>query len=134
MAFVFFCQMAGGAPQSGPHVEQEIEIEEGDVPDALKIVVYRVLQEALNNIAKHSEANLVRLSLKKSGDALGLRVEDNGLGFNPADELSKDASKRGLGLASMKERTETSGGSFSITSVPDKGSTLRASWSLPSIS
>ena len=116
------------------HIEQEIDAEEEDAPEALKIVVYRVLQEALNNIAKHSKANLVRLSLKKSGDALELRVEDNGLGFNLVDELSKDTSKRGLGLASMKERTETSGGSFSITSIAGKGSALLASWSLPSIS
>lgn len=119
---------------SGIHVEQEIGTEEKDIPAALKIVVYRVLQEALNNIAKHSKADLVRLSLKKSGDAIELRIEDNGLGFNLADELSKDGSRRGLGLTSMKERTETSGGSFSITSVPGKGSTLRASWSLSSIS
>lgn len=119
---------------SGILIEQEIDIEEGDVPEALKIVIYRVLQEALNNIAKHSKANLVRLCLKKQGDALELCVEDNGLGFNLADELARDASKRGLGLASMKERTETSGGSFSVTSVPGKGSSLRASWSLESIS
>ncbi|MBW1690904.1 MAG: PAS domain S-box protein [Deltaproteobacteria bacterium] len=115
-------------------IEQEIDIEEGDVPEALKIVIYRVLQEALNNIAKHSKATLVRLCLIKSGDAIELRVDDNGLGFNLADELAKDIPTRGLGLASMKERTETSGGSFSVTSVPGKGSNLRASWPLPSIS
>jgi signal transduction histidine kinase len=115
-------------------IEQEIDLEEGDVPEALKIVIYRVLQEALNNIAKHSKATLVRLCLTKSGDAIELRVDDNGLGFNLADELAKDIPRRGLGLASMKERTETSGGSFSVTSVPGTGSSLRASWLLSSIS
>jgi PAS domain S-box-containing protein len=119
---------------SNIHIEQEIDIEEGDVPEALKIVIYRVLQEALNNIAKHSEATLVRLCLQKPGDAIELRVHDNGLGFNLADELAKDIPQRGLGLASMKERTETSGGCFSVTSIPGKGSSLQATWSLQSIS
>jgi signal transduction histidine kinase len=113
------------------HIEQEIAIEEEDVPEGLKIVIYRILQEALNNIAKHSKATHVHLSLTKSAAAIELRVEDNGLGFNPADELAKDVPHRGLGLASMKERTETIGGSFSMTSLPRRGSTLRATWPLP---
>ena len=104
------------------------------MPEALKIVIYRVLQEALNNIAKHSKANLVRLCLEKSGDTIELHVDDNGLGFNLAHELAKNIPKRGLGLASMKERAETSGGIFSVTSVPGKGSSLHASWPLASIS
>ena len=63
-------------------IEQEIDIREKDVPDALKIVIYRVTQEAMNNTAKHSKADRARLSLRKSGDKLGLVLQDNGLGFD----------------------------------------------------
>jgi PAS domain S-box-containing protein len=109
-------------------IEQQIDIHEDDVPDPLKIIVYRVLQEALNNITKHSEADLVLLSLSKADSTIKLRIEDNGLGFDLEDVLSAESSKRGLGLASMKERTELSGGSFSVESAKGKGTTIRTSW------
>ncbi len=119
---------------SNIHIEQQIDIQEEEVPEMLKIVIYRIVQEALNNIAKHSKANQVSLTLKRSNHTIKLCVEDNGLGFDLVDARSKDNSKRGLGLASMKERTEFSGGSFAIKSLPGKGSAISASWSLLSIS
>jgi signal transduction histidine kinase len=109
-------------------IDQKIALDEGDVPETLKIVIYRVLQEGLHNIAKHSRAKLVRLSLAKEGCALKLRVEDNGIGFNPTEVLAEDNSKRGIGLASMKQRTEATGGSSDLKSVPGKGSVLQATW------
>jgi signal transduction histidine kinase len=95
----------------------------------LKVVIFRVLQEAVNNAAKHSSADLVRLSLRRTGDAVELSVQDNGSGFEFAKTGTKDASRKGLGLASMKERTELSGGSFAIDSTLGSGTTIRASWS-----
>ena len=111
-------------------IEQEIEIKEGDVPPPLKIVVFRVIQETMNNIAKHSHANLVRLSLRKLNDRMELILQDNGQGFNLEKARSKETAKRGLGLASMRERTEFSGGSFDIESAEGKGTIIRASWPL----
>jgi PAS domain S-box-containing protein len=113
---------------SGIQIKQLIDIQENDVPDPLKIIVYRVLQEALNNIAKHSKADLVDLSLRKVNDTIELTIEDNGLGFDLEDVLSVDSSRRGLGLASMRERTQLSGGAFSVKSIKGKGSIVRASW------
>jgi len=113
---------------SGIHIEQQIDIEEHDVPNVLKIVIYRVLQEALNNIAKHSEADLVHLTLKKTGDTIELVIKDNGHGFDLEDASAPETSRRGLGLASMKERTEYSGGTFSVESLRGTGTTVRASW------
>ena len=113
---------------SGIRIEQQIDIQEDEVPDPLKTIIYRVLQEAFNNIAKHSKADLVRLSLRKTDGMIALAAEDNGLGFNLEDVLSVESSKRGLGLASMKERTELSGGSFSIVSTRGKGTIIRATW------
>ena len=93
-------------------------------------MIYRLTQEALNNIAKHSQADLVRLSLKKEGAQIELVIKDNGMGFDLEEILSSERSKRGLGLSSMRERTELSGGKFMIESTPGKGTTIRASWPL----
>jgi len=100
------------------------------VPDLLKTVIYRVLQESMNNVIKHSNANLVRFSLKKIDGMIELVIEDNGLGFDLKKALSLDSGRRGLGLASMKERIELSGGSFAIDSAQGRGTIVRASWPL----
>jgi PAS domain S-box-containing protein len=113
---------------SGILIEQTIDIEEKDVPDPLKIVVYRVMQEALNNIAKHSEARVARLSLKKVKGTIGLTIEDNGRGFDLEQKLSPGSLRKGLGISSMKERVELSGGSFAIESTTGRGTSIRASW------
>ncbi|NIS59244.1 MAG: hypothetical protein GTO13_00595 [Proteobacteria bacterium] len=111
-------------------IEQQIHIKEDEVPDPLKTIIYRVLQEALNNVTKHSEADLVHLSLSKTRNRIEMAVKDNGLGFNLEKALSVKSSRGGLGLSSMKERTELSGGSFAIQSVKGAGTTVRASWPL----
>ncbi len=115
---------------AGIEIEEQIEIEEDHVPDSLKIVIYRVLQEALNNIAKHSGANLVRISLKATGGMIEMIIHDNGEGFEMKYILSGERSDRGLGIASMKERAELSGGSFLIESGKGVGTTVRVSWPL----
>jgi signal transduction histidine kinase len=57
-----------------------------------------------------------------------LTIQDNGQGFNPDKALALESMKRGMGLTSMRERTELSGGSFAIESIEGKGTTIRASW------
>jgi PAS domain S-box-containing protein len=114
---------------SGIRIEKQIDIQEHNMPDSLKIVIYRVLQESFNNIAKHSQATLVHLSLKGVDGEVKLAIDDNGVGFDVEQVLSGEQSKRGIGLAGMKERTELSGGSFSVESQKGAGTTVRASWS-----
>ena len=111
-------------------IEQVIDVEERHIPESLKIVIYRILQEAFHNIAKYSRAEFVELSLEKNDDTLELTIEDNGQGFNLEAALSKSNHKRGLGLTSMRERVELSGGSLRIESMVGKGTTIRASWSI----
>lgn len=113
---------------SGIRIEKQIDIQENEVPDILKTVIYRVMQEAFNNIAKHSKADLVRLYVRKTQRTIELLIEDNGRGFALEDALSAEIFKRGLGLASMKERTEHSGGSFSIESTKGSGTVIHTSW------
>ena len=111
-------------------IQRDIHIEENEVPDSLKTVIYRVLQEAMNNIAKYSQATRVRLSLKKKDEEVELVVEDNGVGFAPQEVLSEERDRRGFGLTSMRERTELSGGSFSIESEKGAGTRVRTVWRL----
>jgi len=113
---------------SGIRIEKSLEIEEDKVPKSLKIVIYKLLLETLNNIVKHSGANLVRLSLRETEGNLELSVKDNGRGFNLKEILSRESHSSGLGLASMKERVEVFGGSFKIWASHKKGTTILASW------
>jgi PAS domain S-box-containing protein len=111
-------------------IEKEMNIQENELSDPLKTVIYRMSQEALNNIAKHSKANLVRLSIGKKGDNIELTIQDNGMGFNLEEILAQEWPQRGLGLTSMRERAELSGGSFAIESTIGKGTTIKAAWPL----
>jgi signal transduction histidine kinase len=113
---------------SGIRIEQKIDIQENEISDTLKTSIYRIFQEGLNNIAKHSKGDLVSLSLQKTDTSIELIVEDNGQGFDVKEVLSTESYKRGLGLSSMRERTELSGGSFTIESIKGKGTVIRASW------
>ena len=113
---------------AGIRIEKSLELQEEEVPESLKLVVYRLLQEALNNVVKHSGASLVRLSLRKKEGNLELSVEDNGQGFDLKEVISEESHISGLGLASMKERAELFGGSFEIFTRNRRGTTIRASW------
>jgi PAS domain S-box-containing protein len=113
-----------------PHIriEDQIDIQEEEVPDYLKTSIFRILQESLNNAAKYSRAGSVYLSMIKSDGRLNVTVDDDGVGFNVRRVLDKKQFNRGLGLASMKERAELSNGTFSVESCEGEGTTIRASW------
>jgi len=110
-----------------PHirVQRQIEVEERQVPDSLKIVIFRILQEAMNNIAKHSRADTVVLGLARKNDRIILTVQDNGVGFD------LENCRKGLGLSSMKERAQLSGGIFILESGPGKGTLTEVRWPAP---
>jgi signal transduction histidine kinase len=110
------------------YIEKKINLQESDVSLPLKTAIYRVTQEALNNIAKHSQADSVHLSLRKQGNTIELTIKDNGTGFDLEEILSPEMSKRGLGLNSMRERTELLGGTFEIESTKGRGTVIRALW------
>jgi len=114
---------------SGIHIQTQISMEEKDVPDHLKTVIYRICQEAFNNIAKHSKAKVATLFLRKT-DQIELVIEDDGQGFNLEEKTSAGNHDRGLGLTSMRERAELLGGSFAVESIHGSGTTIRLSWPL----
>ncbi len=114
------------------HIETQLQIRDEDVPHSLSIIIYRILQEALNNVVKHSQGNNVKVSLKQTKDRLELIVQDNGRGLNLTHELSCRDVTHGFGLKTMRERAELSNGAFNLESSPGQGTTIRASWPYPS--
>jgi signal transduction histidine kinase len=112
--------------------EEDIEIffaasgVEGRLPSLLEIGLFRVAQEAIDNIASHAEAKTIRITLKGDGQDLTLVVEDDGKGFEAAEVLADPNAARGLGILSMRERIAHLGGTFSIESTPGQGTRVRA--------
>jgi signal transduction histidine kinase len=111
---------------------RQIDVLDGDIPEPVKIVIYRVIQEACTNIVRHSRADRVALRLDTADNCLQLHIYDNGIGFNPQKVTDSTDARRGLGLSSMKERVEYSGGSFTLTSGEQQGTMLQAHWPLRS--
>ncbi len=107
-------------------VERRFEIEENDIPEQLKVVVYRILQEAMHNVAKHSEADRVQVGLVKFGNALRLSIQDNGNGCGLDFEKisSHPHLMSGYGLANMQNRAEICGGRLKIASKPGAGTSI----------
>jgi signal transduction histidine kinase len=91
------------------------------ISDDIAIVLYRVNQEALNNIVKHARAKKVKVSLYFQGNCVRLTICDDGKGFDVEERLQKT---NGFGIQGMKERIESLGGTFIIKSVPKKGTEI----------
>ena len=128
----WFCRRCEGI-YSGIRVKRDIGIEETQIPEYLKIIIFRIMQEAMNNSAKHSQASEISLSLSLEGELIELRISDDGIGFNPAEVNSKGQCAR-FGLTSMRERAELSGGEFEIKSVPGVGTTVSVAWKMDQLS
>jgi PAS domain S-box-containing protein len=111
----------------GFRLEREITLKEKDIPEKYKIVVYRILQEALNNVSKHSQARSLKVFLRKKEGGVELGIEDDGVGFD-VNEIHSNRLGEGIGLSSMKERAYLSGGSMSILSRKGGGTALVVSW------
>jgi signal transduction histidine kinase len=94
-------------------------------PQEASINFYRIVQECVNNVVKHSEASEAGVKIKRNG-ALEMRLSiwDNGKGFDPGLLASKRASQSGFGLAGINERARIIGGRFSIQSTPNDGTTV----------
>jgi two-component system, NarL family, sensor kinase len=92
--------------------------------DSTEIIVFRIVQEALNNIMKHSRASAINISLTYSADQLDIEIADDGKGFDLAGSGSKDLSQTGSGLHNMRKRSELIQASLDIKSSPEHGTRL----------
>jgi len=110
------------AARHGVAIEVASDAWPDDVPRQAALVLYRVMQEALQNAVRHSGAARIDVAFRRSGDGISLRVSDSGRGFVPGPL----ASHRGLGLAGMSERLRLVGGGLRIESRPGGGTILEA--------
>jgi len=94
--------------------------------DAARICFYRVLQEALTNVARHAQADHVRIVLSSDTDTVSLSVEDDGQGFDLQADTSVSANAQGIGLLGMRERLKLLGGWLDVESRQGKGTCLVA--------
>ncbi len=110
-----------------------LNMEEESIEEPLKIVIYRIIQEAMANAIKHSKADTIWLYLTQAVDRIEIEVKDNGCGFNTDMQLAPNCLETtGYGLTEIKEKTEICGGSFFIKSYEGEGTLLYVSLPLAS--
>jgi PAS domain S-box-containing protein len=107
--------------RSGIQCKVRLLTKEVFAPD-VSTALFRILQEALTNVARHAKATRVEVVKQKLRDRLVLRIRDNGRGFDPADP----SSSKSLGLLGMRERAAILGGQVNISSAPGKGTSVTA--------
>jgi len=132
----WFCREFGNT-YTGLSVNKIINVDESDISEDKKVVIFRIAQEAMNNIVKHANATNIVLELSKSDTGMKMRISDNGNGFDMdllktknLNELNNDTNhpKCSFGLGSMRERAESTNGKFIIESVPGSGTSVIVSW------
>jgi signal transduction histidine kinase len=111
-------------------VEINLHVTDADIDEPLGTALFRTVQESLNNVARHSQATLVKVSVAREAHRLRLDICDNGVGFEPQGE----ALRRGHGLRGIRERVGAAGGEFLLTAYSGGGVHLAVSWPIPSVS
>ncbi len=122
--------MKGVAARRKLHINltASAEVEKLDAP--ARTVLYRVVQEALTNVARHAQASVVNVTISEISGAIRLEVQDNGKSFKVLQTLSAKTNQR-LGLLGMRERVEIVGGTLHIDSSPGFGTTVRTEVPFP---
>ena len=108
----------------GIEVTLEIQGEVADIPNDMEIAIYRILQEALNNVRKHAHATKVSVLARFTPRQIRLSVRDNGRGFDVPDDITDFTSSGNFGLMGLQERAQLFGGSIKIKSYPNQGTIM----------
>ncbi len=112
-----------------------IDVLAGDLdrrlPPDVETVLFRILQEGLSNVARHSRAQHAVLRLGRNGSTIGAVLEDDGVGFDPGETMTRLDSGSGLGLVGMRERAALLGGTVAIDSSPGRGTRISVELPLP---
>lgn len=111
---------------SSLHIRVDIHEEECELDDAVKITIFRIIQECLNNIIKHSQATHVNIHLHFEEKGVRISVYDNGVGFNRDEVQQRLTSRPSLGLTGMEERAALLHGTVTIQSRPGFGTQVEA--------
>ncbi|MCS6881799.1 MAG: histidine kinase [Oscillochloridaceae bacterium] len=119
--------------KSGLEINLLVQSLEQRLPSHYEVTIFRFLQEALNNVARHANANQVRVLLDGSGNTLQILVEDDGSGFHVSETLNNLNARRHMGIASMRQQIEVLlRGEFGIESAIGRGTRVAATIPLPS--
>jgi signal transduction histidine kinase len=118
----------------GLSVTVETQIAQKRLPPAVETILFRIAQEAMHNVARHSGANHLQVSLISTEHDVHLTLVDDGRGFSPSDIAAPFDHGRGLGLAGMHERASLVGGRLEIKSAPGRGTTIHVIIPLPASS
>ena len=110
------------------NIDLDFRIEDKEIPKSITIVIYRFFQEAMNNVAKHSNAKKVNILLKKNSKSLILEICDNGVGFKIDDFNSMRLYSDKFGIDNMRERAELFGGKFQLKTRINYGTSILGSW------
>jgi signal transduction histidine kinase len=116
--------------QTGLTLELELALPDQRLPAPLELAAYRVVQEALTNIARHSGASAAQVTVVADATALHIEVADHGRGFDAVAALARRDS---LGLAGLAERVQLAGGRFELVSTPGHGTRVHAEFPLTSV-
>lgn len=110
---------------TGINVELKVIGEINKLDSAIEIALFRIIQEGLNNVLRHSKANNVNIMIENTEERINMSISDNGIGFNIKEKMeSVDYTTGGYGLMSMKERVEMLGGEITIRSFPGRGTRI----------
>lgn len=112
-----------GRAGATPHVD--LEGQEPSLPDHVELALYRIGQEALNNVARHAHAKNVWVTITSHDSQVELTVRDDGIGFDPEKTTPGNGRTGGVGLAGMRERANLIGASLHVDSVIRTGTTVR---------
>lgn len=112
----------GISQRSGFPVEIASNVK-GRLPSTHETVLYRVVQEALGNAARHSRASRVRIHVRQQRGIICCSIQDDGIGFD-LHSLRSGRKRKGLGLIAMRERLDAIGGTLSVVSIPGRGTRL----------
>gem|GEM_PF-3583864 len=111
--------------ESGVQVDfQAAAVKDLRLPDTMEINIYRIIQEALNNIRKHAEASAVHLKMVRQGSRITIRIDDDGKGFEREVIQAKSLEDRHMGLRSMEERSRILGAELSLRSKAGAGTKI----------
>jgi PAS domain S-box-containing protein len=107
-------------------IEAQVEVlgKERDLSSEVQLLLFRIAQEALNNIRRHTDATMALVTVEFGADETLLSISDNGKGFELPERMSDMAGSGKLGLAGMQERAQLLGGRLSINSQSDRGTTV----------
>jgi signal transduction histidine kinase len=112
------------APQPRPQLFLQVDLAFDSLPTLMRRQLYRIAQEALNNVVKHAAARQAKLTVLRQGSEVMLRIADNGQGFDPTAALAGGTATGSYGIVSMRDRAEALGGQLRIDSAPGEGTTI----------